>query len=164
MKRNLSQLTFKNSFFLKRARKIVGRGQKIFSPKSVYNESNETVEDLYNSMIFSDEKYEEIFDAFEHDITAGILTFPSDVTFQVDKRAIDLGKSKVANLRQQIMGAESVVYIYLLYMLDYVLLVNPKLFEGKLSSDPIAGGYRRSRQMRAKKTRKTTLSRKNKRI
>lgn len=43
MKRDLSQLTFENSYFFKRARKIVGEGRLIFRPESIYNESNEKI-------------------------------------------------------------------------------------------------------------------------
>jgi hypothetical protein len=145
-KHDLSDFTFNNSYFLK-------RGRSLFGSKGLFDEFAEDVKDKYNSRLFSDNEYGEILASVKHDLSRGVLTFPEDELFSITP----IRESKIIKwVRDHGINGGDLQTLYIIYMLDYAMFINPKLFERRL----IGGSSRRSR-MKTKKTRKPSRTRRN---
>jgi hypothetical protein len=145
-KHDLSDFTFNNSYFLK-------RGRLLFGSKGLFDEFAEDVKDKYNSRLFSDNEYGEILASVKHDLSRGVLTFPEDELFSITP----IRESKIIKwIRDHGINGGDLQTLYIIYMLDYAMFINPKLFERRL----IGGSSRRSR-MKTKKTRKPSRTRRN---
>lgn len=148
-KHDLSDFTFNNSYFLK-------RGRSLFGSKGLFDQFAEDVKDKYNSRLFSDNEYGEILASVKHDLSRGVLTFPEDELFSITP----IRESKIIKwIRDHGINGGDLQTLYIIYMLDYAMFINPKLFERRL----IGGSSRRSR-MKTKKSRKIPRSRRNKRV
>ena len=145
-KHDLSDFTFNNSYFLK-------RGRSLFGSKGLFDQFAEDVKDKYNSRLFSDNEYGEILASVKHDLSRGVLTFPEDELFSITP----IRESKIIKwIRDHGINGGDLQTLYIIYMLDYAMFINPKLFERRL----IGGSSRRSR-MKTKKTRKPSRTRRN---
>lgn len=152
-KHDLSDFTFNNSYFLK-------RGRSLFGSKGLFDEFAEDVKDKYNSRLFSDNEYGEILASVKHDLSRGVLTFPEDELFSITP----IRESKIIKwIRDHGINGGDLQTLYIIYMLDYAMFINPKLFERRL-----IGGFRKTRKTKkaknTKKTRKIPRSRRNKRV
>lgn len=149
-KHDLSDFTFDNSYFLK-------RGRSLFGSKGLFDESSDNVKSKYNSRLFSDDEYGEILASVKHDLSRGVLTFPEDELFSITP----IRESKIIKwIRDHGINGGDLQTLYIIYMLDYAMFINPKLFERRLAH--IGGSSRRSR-IKTKKNRRSR-TRKNRRV
>lgn len=137
-----SVLTFDNSFFYK-------RGRRIYSDKGLYNplgEYAEKIKEMYNSLILQEEMHQLLIDAIASDLSKvpPKIYFPPGGNFYIrsDSRLSGLVKYLADTRKAEPFALE-------IYVLDLFNLRHPEILRKHLPPEPIAGGSRRrTRRMR----------------
>lgn len=162
MEPDLSSLTFENSYFFKRGRRVyLGTGLYDTLSKIHY-----IIEGAYNSIILSTEDQEMLLEAIYRDLTLDppAISFPSNKAFVINPET-----SRFNALVPVIAKKINIVslFILIIYALDLFYSRYPDIMRKYLPPEPIDGGYRRHTRrsrMRAKRARKTVGARRKRHI
>ena len=159
-----SELTFENSFFFKRGRRITN-DTGVYNPLGKNAEKITKIEETYNSLILQEAMLQLLIDAIAGDLSEvpPKIEFPPGVNFYISPYSRLSGVVKyLAETRE----AEPLAFE--IYALDLFYLRYPDIMRKYLPPEPIDGGSRKhrrhTRRMRAKKSRKIPRSRRNKRV
>jgi hypothetical protein len=137
-----SELTFENSFFFK-------RGRRIFLDRGMYNPLGETAklyEEAYNSLILQEAIQQLLIDAIASDLSKvpPMIKFPPGVNFIISPQ------SRFYDLTGYLAETHKVPFMALIfYGLDLFNLIHPDIINKHLPPERIGGGSRRrTRRMR----------------